>query len=94
MLMEIHFSVRLRAVTRTRTFLTAVLLVAAAAGCAWCERGERNGAGADVRRFLPKNAELAVVVPEIGVLGDRIQQLQRLKLASFVVANSSGCSQR
>jgi hypothetical protein len=83
-LKRIRFSVSLGAVMRTRTFLAAVLGFAAAAGCAWCDRGERNGAGADVRRFLPKNAELAVVVPELGVVGDRIQQLQRLKLASFV----------
>ncbi|HZA49772.1 MAG TPA: hypothetical protein VE549_03465 [Myxococcaceae bacterium] len=69
---------------RTRTLLTAVLLVAAAAGCGWCDRGVRKGGATDVRRFLPKNAELAVVVPELGVVGDRIQQLQRLKLASFV----------
>ena len=69
---------------RTRTLLAAVLVVAAAAGCGGCDRGERNRAGADVRRFLPKSAQLVVVVPELGALGERLQQLQRLKLASFV----------
>ncbi|HYX91796.1 MAG TPA: hypothetical protein VE782_09550, partial [Myxococcaceae bacterium] len=69
---------------RSPTLLAAVLLLASAAGCARCSKVEQATPGADARRYLPQDVELAVMVPELGVLGDRIRQLQGLKLASFV----------
>src|ERR671930_1262702 len=66
------------------TLLAAVLLLASAAGCARCSKVEQATPGADARRYLPQDVELAVMVPELGVLGDRIRQLQGLKLASFL----------
>ncbi len=51
-------------------------------GCSKCgkEGGQPTG---DVTRYLPKNAEAVLVVPELGALGKKLSLLENLKVASF-----------
>lgn len=62
----------------------ALMLVVASGACSKCGGAKPAGTGpTEVTRWLPPNVEAAVVVPDLGVLGDRFTQLQGMKLASF-----------
>jgi hypothetical protein len=68
---------------RTRSgLLLAVIL--AVAGCArlGCEKQPAAQSGGPLR-YLPRTAEAAFVVPDLGVIGDRLALLEKLKIASF-----------
>ncbi|MBX5481661.1 MAG: hypothetical protein IRZ16_07445 [Myxococcaceae bacterium] len=62
--------------------LFAALLVVAAAACSKCG-GKKTQGAAQVTRWLPTDVEAAGVVPDLGVLGERLAQLENMKLASF-----------
>src|SRR6185295_12536454 len=57
-------------------------LVLAAHGCSRCGRIS-TGPGPELARVLPRDADLLVLVPDLGALGDGLTHLQQLKLASF-----------
>ncbi|MFY0580260.1 hypothetical protein ACN28S_43810 [Cystobacter fuscus] len=66
---------------RASPWLLLVLLVFA--GCSRC--GDKQGGvkTSSPAHFLPRNAQLSLVVPDIGVLGEKLARLQNLKLANF-----------
>ncbi len=68
---------------RTRSGLLLALLVAVA-GCArlGCEKSPAAEAEGPLR-YLPRTAEAAVVVPDLGIIGDRLALVEKLKIASF-----------
>lgn len=64
-----------------------VVLVVLAAGCSRCgrEAGPTVGGGkADVSRYLPRGAQGAVVISDLGALGEKLARFQNFKLASFL----------
>jgi hypothetical protein len=62
--------------------LAAAVLVLAA-GCSVC--GKRTaGPTGPLTRYLPKDVDAAVVVPDLRILGDRVGIVSRLKIASFL----------
>ena len=69
---------------RASPWLLLVLLVFA--GCSRC--GEKQGVlGAKTTtpaRFLPRGAQAALVVPDLGALGEKLARFQNLKLANFL----------
>lgn len=62
--------------------LVIVLSLVLVAGCSKCGAPKAT-ARAEAARYVPRDVEAALVVPDLGVLGDRISQLQEMKLASF-----------
>src|SRR5690349_6599831 len=68
---------------RRLLFLTALLLVAPA--CSRCGGGcgQAAVASGELARVLPRDAELVVLVPDLGALGERLRTLEQLKLASI-----------
>jgi len=67
-----------------RALLLLAALVLAVPGCSRCSRGGGSaGPSPELARALPRDAELLVLVPDLGALGDRLARLQQLKLASF-----------
>src|SRR5262249_7355838 len=65
--------------------LCVLLLVHLAAGCSRCGKSAPAPApSTSIRRYLPRVAELLVVAPNPAKLGAKLQQLQGLKLSSFV----------
>jgi hypothetical protein len=69
---------------RASPWLLLVLLVFA--GCSRC--GEKQGTPGtktrDPARFLPRGAQAALVVPDLGALGEKLARFQNLKLANFI----------
>src|SRR5258707_14927013 len=62
-----------------------LLLVRLIAGCTRCGKATPSPAArTSIHRFLPRIAEAVVVVPNSARLGEKLKQLQNLKLASFV----------
>src|SRR5262249_4963599 len=57
-------------------------LVLVAQGCSRCGRA-LTGPAPELARVLPRDADLLVLVPDLGALGDGLTRLQQLKLASF-----------
>ena len=55
----------------------------ALAACSTCGKRGPGGAPAEVARFLPRAATAAVVVPDLGALGQKLTLLEGLKVASF-----------
>ncbi|WNG20021.1 hypothetical protein [Cystobacter fuscus] len=66
---------------RASPWLLLVLLVFA--GCSRC--GDKQGGVKTLSpaHFLPRNAQASLVVPDLGVLGEKLARLQNLKLANF-----------
>lgn len=64
--------------------LLAVLLLSVAA----CSKCGKSGSGAsattsELTRLVPAEAEAAILVPDLGALGEKLAQLERLKVAAF-----------
>ncbi|MFP2909199.1 hypothetical protein ACLESD_29995 [Pyxidicoccus sp. 3LFB2] len=69
-----------------RAWLPTLLLVLAVAGCSRCgkEAGPAGpGAAAGPARYLPRDAQAAVVINDLGALGEKLARFQNLKVASF-----------
>lgn len=69
-----------------RAWLPSLLLVLAVAGCSRCgkEAGIAAGPGASgPARYLPRDAQAAVVINDLGALGEKLARFQNLKAASF-----------
>src|SRR5262245_41850660 len=64
---------------RRRLLLLAALVIAAH-GCGRCGKA---GPPPELARVLPRDAEWLVLAPDMGTLGERLQRLERLRLASF-----------
>ncbi|MGA9520598.1 MAG: hypothetical protein WBV82_03990 [Myxococcaceae bacterium] len=60
----------------------AVLLTVAGCARLGCEKSPAAEVGGPLR-YLPRTAEAALVVPDLGVIGDRLALLEKLKIASF-----------
>jgi hypothetical protein len=62
-----------------------LVLLALAVGCSRCSKeGQDAQAGrAELRRYLPRSAQALIVVPDVGVLGEKLARFQQLKLTSF-----------
>src|SRR5688572_10804694 len=59
-------------------------LVLAVAGCSKCGKKVTTAAGQpELVRYLPKTADVAVVIPDVGELGQRITRLEQKKFVSF-----------
>ena len=66
---------------RATPWLLLVLLVFA--GCSRCGNQPGRVKTLSPARFLPRDAEASLVVPDLGVLGDKIARYEKLKLANF-----------
>ncbi|MBZ4419593.1 hypothetical protein [Myxococcus sp. RHSTA-1-4] len=69
-----------------RAWLPSLLLVLALAGCSRCgkEAGPTAGTGAaGPSRYLPRDARAAIVINDLGALGEKLARFQNLKVASF-----------
>jgi hypothetical protein len=66
----------------------SLLLLVLLAGCSRCgkEQGATGPSGkpVSVERFLPREAQAAIVVPDLGALGEKLARFQHLKIASFL----------
>ena len=66
----------------------SLLLLVFLAGCSRCgKESGPSGPGAkpaSVERFLPRDAQAAIVVSDLGALGEKLARVQSLKIASFV----------
>ena len=63
----------------------SLLLLVLLAGCSRC--GKESGPAAKpvtVERFLPRSAQAAIVISDLGTLGEKLARFQNLKIASFV----------
>jgi len=71
-----------------RAWSWSLLLLVVLAGCSRCgkEGGPAGQAGkpATVERFLPRNARAAIVISDLGTLGEKLARFQNLKIASFM----------
>jgi hypothetical protein len=69
---------------RASPWFLLVLLVFA--GCSRCgdTQGTQGVKTTNPARFLPRSAQAALVVPDLGALGERLARFQKLKLANFV----------
>jgi hypothetical protein len=69
-----------------RAWLPSLLLVLAFAGCSRCgkEAGPAVGTSpSGPARYLPRDAQAAVVINDLGALGEKLARFQNLKVASF-----------
>jgi hypothetical protein len=67
-----------------RALLGALGLTLGLAGCAKCGEGAVAPTGpAGVERVLPADAALVIIVPKVDQLGDKLKQLEGLKVANF-----------
>src|SRR5215471_3552374 len=65
--------------------VSVMLLISLLAGCPRCNKAAPSGARTpSIHRFLPRVAEAVVVIPKLDRLGEKLRQLERLKLASFL----------
>jgi hypothetical protein len=66
----------------------SLLLLVFLAGCSRCGKdagpGGPSGKPATVERFLPRTAQAAIVVQDLGTLGEKLARFQNLKIASFL----------
>ncbi|XXF76556.1 hypothetical protein P2318_26375 [Myxococcaceae bacterium GXIMD 01537] len=70
-----------------RAWPCLLLVLAVAAGCSRCGRdaGPTGAAGApEVSRYLPRDARAAVVISDLGSLGEKLARFQNFKLANFL----------
>jgi hypothetical protein len=69
---------------RASPWLLLVLLVFA--GCSRCgdKQAVLGAKTTNPARFLPRAAQVSLVVPDLGVLGEKLARFQNLKLANFV----------
>lgn len=65
-----------------------LLLLVVLAGCSRCgkEPGPSSPSGkpVTVERFLPRDAQAAIIVKDLGTLGEKLARFQNLKIASFL----------
>lgn len=64
-----------------------LLVLVVLAGCSRCGRDSGPGAAAgkpDVSRYLPRDAQAAVVISDLGALGEKLARFQHFKLATFL----------
>jgi hypothetical protein len=69
-----------------RAWLPTLLLVLAVAGCSRCGKDGGTATGtsaAGPARYLPRDAQAAVVINDLGTLGEKLARFQNLKAASF-----------
>jgi hypothetical protein len=69
-----------------RAWLPTLLLVLAVAGCSRCGKDAGptgSSAAAGPARYLPRDAQAAVVINDLGALGEKLARFQNLKVASF-----------
>ena len=66
-----------------RRALLLAALVLAAGGCSRCGRTGGASSSRELARVVPRDAELLVLVPDLGALGDGLSRIEQLKLASF-----------
>jgi hypothetical protein len=69
-----------------RAWLPSLLLVLALAGCSRCGKDAgptAGGSAAGPARYLPRDAQAAVVIDDLGSLGEKLARFQNLKVASF-----------
>ncbi|RKH17222.1 hypothetical protein D7X74_13190 [Corallococcus sp. CA047B] len=66
--------------------LPLLLLLVVFAGCSRCGKDAAGPASspAGVSRYLPRTAQAAVVINDLGTLGEKLARFQNLKVASFV----------
>jgi len=69
---------------RASPWLLLVLLVFA--GCSRCggQQGAQGVKTTNPAHFLPRGAQAALVIPDLGTFGERLARFQNLKLANFV----------
>ncbi|QRK04068.1 hypothetical protein JQX13_27730 [Archangium violaceum] len=67
---------------RAPSWLLLVLLVFA--GCSRCGGQQGGTKVTSPARFLPRGAPAALVVPDLGALGEKLARFQNLKLANFI----------
>lgn len=68
---------------RSKTFtLWTVWLTVALAGCSRCGKAPSGRAGG-LAAHLPRTGQAVILVPDLGRLGDKLVQLQGMKLATF-----------
>jgi hypothetical protein len=65
-----------------------LLFFVALAGCSRCGKDEGAagpaGPAVSVSRYLPRDAQAAIVVADLGALGEKLARFQNLKIASFL----------
>lgn len=69
-----------------RAWLPTLFLVLALAGCSRCGKDAGpagSSAAAGPARYLPRDAHAAVVIDDLGALGEKLARFQNLKVASF-----------
>jgi hypothetical protein len=71
-----------------RAWSWSLLLLFVLAGCSRCgkEGGPTGPAGkpVTVERYLPRDAQAAIVVSDLGALGEKLARFQNLKIAAFL----------
>ncbi len=63
--------------------LLLLALLALVAGCSRCGKDVPEKGRVQLQRYLPRSAEALIVVPDVGVLGEKLARFQQLKLTSF-----------
>jgi hypothetical protein len=64
--------------------LVFTLWCLALAGCSKCGKPAAVVPGPELTRYLPKDAQAALVVPDLGAVGEKLKVLEALKIAAFV----------
>lgn len=71
-----------------RAWSWSLIFFVALAGCSRCGKeggpAALPGKPAGVERFLPRDAQAAIVVSDLGTLGEKLARFQNLKIASFL----------
>ncbi len=76
-----------------RAWPWSLLVLLVFAGCSRCGRdtGPTGTAKAEVSRYLPRSAQAAVVISDLGTVGEKLARFQGFKLANFL-AQTQGLS--